>query len=161
MNKPSFRYPKKQILVLGIGNLLMGDEGVGVHVVRKLQKDKDLDGVDIVDGGTGGLGLLEYFLNHDLVILIDATMDGNPPGSLRWLKPAYAADYPLTMGSHDIGLKDVLDALRLLGKKPEIILVAVSIESMDRMTLELSAQIQGAVAAASKEIKDYLMSVLK
>ena len=66
--------------MLGLGNVIMGDEGVGVHVVRALEKQALPDGVECLDGGTGGFILLEPLQNADRIILIDAAADGNPPG---------------------------------------------------------------------------------
>ena len=70
------------ILVLGIGNLLMGDEGVGVRAVERLQCEEWPEGVTVVDGGTGGFHLLEYLQSFSPIVMIDATMDGQPAGTL-------------------------------------------------------------------------------
>jgi hydrogenase maturation protease len=143
-------------LILGIGNLLMGDEGVGIHVVRHLQDNHKLPGIDIVDGGTGGFHLLEYFQNYGRVILVDATMDGKPPGNITLLKPKYSSDYPQTLTAHDIGLKDLLDSLYLLNKQPEIVLFAISISGLGGLNLELSEELQPAVEKAAEAIIKYL-----
>ena len=66
--------------MLGLGNVLMGDEGVGVHVVRALEKHTLPADVECLDGGTGGFMLLEPLQNADRIILIDAAADGNPLG---------------------------------------------------------------------------------
>ena len=143
----------KKTLILGIGNILMGDEGVGLHVVKYLQERPDkLPGIDMIDGGTGGFHLLEYFHEYQRVILIDATIDGQPVGAVRLLRPKYSSDYPPTLTAHDIGLKDLLDALYLLEKQPEIILFTVSIEQFDRVTLALSPYVQEAIETAGEEI---------
>ncbi|NIO19946.1 MAG: hydrogenase maturation protease, partial [Candidatus Aenigmarchaeota archaeon] len=76
----------------------------------------------IIDGGTGGVQLLDFFLRNDLVILVDAAMDQREPGTMTRLKPIYSKDYPQTVMVHEIGLKDILDALHLLEKAPEIVL---------------------------------------
>ena len=81
---------KKSTLILGIGNYLMGDEGIGVHVANVLEKYNPFDGVAILDGGTGGFHLLEYFEKYEHVILVDATLDGNVPGTIRQIKPRFA-----------------------------------------------------------------------
>src|SRR5271167_682605 len=99
-----------KLLVLGIGNVLMGDEGVGVHVVRHLEKSEIPAGVELLDGGTGSFLLLDPMQLARKVILIDATLDENPPGTVRRLSPKFSTDYPRTLAAHDIGLKDLLDA---------------------------------------------------
>ena len=106
------------VLVLGIGNVLMGDEGVGVHVVRHLEKAAVPSGTELLDGGTGSFLLLEPMQRASKVILIDATVDGNAPGTLRRLTPRYSSEYPRTLTAHDIGLKDLLDTFYLLGQLP-------------------------------------------
>ena len=143
-------------LVLGIGNLLMGDEGVGIHVIRYLQENFQLAGTEIVDGGTGGFHLLDYFQSNDRVILVDATMDGQPPGTVTILKPKFSSDYPQTLTAHDIGLKDLLDGLYLLNKQPEIILFAISISKLEGLNLNLSEELHASIGKIAKSILGFL-----
>ncbi|MEZ5317993.1 MAG: hydrogenase maturation protease [Vicinamibacterales bacterium] len=135
----------RRTLVLGIGNLLMGDEGVGVHAVAAMRDDPWPAGVTVVDGGTGGFHLLEYFQAYDHVVLIDATMDGQPPGTVRVLRPRYASDYPRTLTAHDIGLKDLVESAALVGARPAVTLVTVSIERIAPMETALSAAVAAAI----------------
>src|SRR5450759_5041834 len=95
-----------KVLILGIGNVLMGDEGIGVHVVNAMEKAALPPGVDCLDGGTGSFLLLEPMQTAEKVILIDATIDGRPPGSIQRIQPRFSKDYPKTLTAHDIGLKD-------------------------------------------------------
>ena len=148
----------KKRLILGIGNLLMGDEGIGIHIVRHIEKNYNLENVDIVDGGTGGFHLMEYFQTYNPVILIDATIDGNAPGTIKFLKPKFSSDYPKTLTAHDIGLKDLLDSLYLLKAQPEIWLFTISIPNMDTVTMELSHEIKEVIPIAAKKIVESLQS---
>jgi hydrogenase maturation protease len=132
-------------LVLGIGNVLMGDEGVGVHVLRLLQKMALPTDIELLDGGTGAFVLLEPMERAARIVLIDATMDGSPPGTVRRLTPRYSGEYPPTLTAHDIGLKDLLDVFYLSGRHPEIVLFAVSITSLQEMKMELSPELAGKV----------------
>ena len=150
---------KKRLTVLGIGNILMGDEGVGIHIVRHLEKICGRPDVRYVDGGTGGFHLLDYFASSDLVLIIDATVDGKEPGSVTRLFPHFSRDYPRTLVSHDIGLKDMLDALQLLEKKPETVLFTVTIKHPVRVSMDLSPGIQEAVSTAAERICAYLKSL--
>jgi len=146
-------------LIIGVGNLLMGDEGVGINVVRHIQKQVNLPGVDVVDGGTGGLHLLEYFQkDHDRIIIVDAANDGKQPGTITMLNPEYSHDYPRTLTAHDIGLKDLVDTMHLLEKRPEMVLFTISISSVNRVTLELSPEIKSAIEPAAEKILDYIQS---
>ncbi|OYU55478.1 MAG: hydrogenase maturation protease [Chitinophagaceae bacterium BSSC1] len=136
---------EQKTLILGIGNYLMGDEGVGVHTALQLQ-DMDLpDYVEVVDGGTGGFHLLEYFENHEHVILIDATLDGNQPGNIRLIKPRFAKDFPRAMSTHDIGLKDMVSALQWMEKMPDIRLFVVSIESIQQQGIEMTKEVKAVI----------------
>ncbi len=136
---------KPRVLVLGIGNILMGDEGVGVHVVNTLEKAALPTDVECMDGGTGSFLLLEPMQNAERVILIDATIDGLAPGSIRRLRPKFSTDYPKTLTAHDIGLKDLIDAFYLMGKVPDVTLYAVSIPEIQDMVMELSPELMNAV----------------
>ncbi len=140
------------ILILGIGNVLMGDEGVGIHVVHYLQDTPLPDGVECLDGGTGGFHLLEHIQRAKKVILIDATIDHSPPGTIRCLRPRFATDYPPSLTAHDIGLKDLLDAFYLLGDQADVLLFAVSIPPIQKLSLELSPEIASVVPNLAKRI---------
>ena len=143
----------KSTLILGIGNILMDDEGVGVHVAKMLEEVSLPDHVTVLDGGTGGFHLLEYFELHDHVIMIDATLDGRPPGTIRLIKPRFASDFPPAMSTHDIGLKDLVSALQLLGKMPEIDLFVVSIASIQQQGIYLTDELQEVMPELIKRVK--------
>jgi len=130
------------VLVLGIGNVLMGDEGAGVHVVRHLEKLSVPPGVELLDGGTGSFLLLDPMQRARKIILIDATLDGNPSGTIRRLTPRFSKDYPRTLTAHDIGLKDLLDTFYLLDHPIDVVLFAISIASVQEVGLELSPEIE-------------------
>ncbi|MFY9464703.1 MAG: hydrogenase maturation protease [Sediminibacterium sp.] len=140
-------------LVMGIGNYLMGDEGIGVHVANRLEKSMLLpEGVSVLDGGTGGFHLLEYFERYDHIILIDATLDSHVTGTIRKIKPRFATDFPPAMSTHDIGLKDLVSALQILGKMPEIDLFVVSIATIQQQGIELTPEIEAVVPNVIDEI---------
>ena len=151
---------QNKILVLGIGNYLMGDEGVGVHAALQLQNENLSSDIDIVDGGTGGFHLLEYFEKYKTIILIDATLDNNSNGTIRLIKPRFAQDFPTAMSTHDIGLKDMVSALQLMNKMPVIHLLVVSIESLQQQGIELTDEIEKAMPLLIKKVK-HLITELK
>ena len=143
-----------KVLILGIGNVLMGDEGVGVSVVRELEKTALLpENVEILDGGVGSFLLLEPMQSAEKLILIDATIDGEKPGTVRRLRPRYSKDYPRTLTAHDIGLKDLLDTFYLLGApQPDVTLFAVSIPPLQDMTMELSPKLSPVVPQVARMV---------
>jgi hydrogenase maturation protease len=147
------------LLVLGIGNLLMGDEGVGVHVVRHLEKLRVPEGVELLDGGTGSFLLLEPMNRARRIILIDATLDDQPPGTVRRLRPRFSTDYPKTLTAHDIGLKDLLDTFYLLDHPVDVVLFAVSITSLQELSLDLSPGIAEQVPDIAQLVLQEVMSV--
>jgi len=135
----------KKVLILGVGNYLMGDEGMGVHFARQLANELNDELIDVVDGGTGGFALMELFETYPTVILADATLDQNPPGTIRLIQPKFSAEFPKAMSTHEIGLKDVVESLVLLDKLPKIYLFVVSIEKVQPLSITLSPEIEEAV----------------
>ncbi len=133
--------PSGNVLVLGIGNVLMGDEGVGVHVVRHLETLGVPEGVELLDGGTGSFLLLEPMIRARRIILIDATLDDQLPGAVSRLTPRFSTDYPRTLTAHDIGLKDLLDTFYLLGHPVEVLLFAISIAPLQEIGLDLGPEV--------------------
>lgn len=143
---------KPKTLILGIGNILMGDEGVGVHVINSLEKAALPAEVELLDGGVGSFLLLEAMQNAERVILIDATIDGQKTGSVRRLQPKFSKDYPKTLTAHDIGLKDLIDAFYLMGKTPEVTLFAISIPPLQDMHMELSPELTAIVPQVAQMV---------
>jgi hydrogenase maturation protease len=144
------------VLVLGVGNLLMGDEGVGVHAAWQLQGMPLSPGVAVVDGGTGGFHLLSYFQDYETIILIDATMDGGAPGTVALLEPRYASDFPRSLSAHDIGLRDLIESAALLRPLPQMFLVTVSVAGVQPTGPDLSEP----VAAAVPRVVETVLSLL-
>ncbi len=140
----------KKVLILGVGNYLMGDEGVGVHIIYEMEEIKLPDYVDVLDGGTGGFFLMNYFDKYPVVIFLDATMDGKPAGSISVIRPKFAADFPSALSVHDVGLKDMIEAIYLQDLRPDIHLITISIEDLVPMKMELSEQVEKAVPKAIK-----------
>lgn len=140
------------ILVLGIGNYLMGDEGVGVHIVHQMTDMTLPEYVDVLDGGTGGFFLMNVFDVYGTVIFIDATMDGSKGGTIKTLKPRFAADFPQALSVHDVGLKDMIEALYLQDKLPDMHLVTISVEGIQPMTVEMTTDVEASIPSAIKEI---------
>jgi hydrogenase maturation protease len=139
------------VLVLGIGNVLLGDEGVGVRAARVLGESAEAHpgslppGVRVMDGGTLGLDLLPHLAAAGALVVIDAVDLGLPPGSIRVLRDA-AVRPPMAAArsAHDIGLVDLLETARLAAMLPAAVtLIGVQVSSM-AVGLELT----GAVAAA-------------
>lgn len=148
VSSDSFFFEKDKtnsILVMGVGNYLMGDEGIGVHIIQEMAKKKLPEYVDILDGGTGGLLLLNCFQVYPTIIFIDATMDGRPAGTISLIRPKFASDFPTALSVHDVGLKDMIEAVYLMDDVPDIYLYTVSIEEVNPMTIALNPDVENAI----------------
>ncbi len=145
------------ILLLGIGNFLMGDEGVGVQFIHRLaEQDIQFPNTDIMDGGVGGFTLMGHFDAYDKVIFVDATMDGKPPGTISLIKPRFSSDFPKGLTAHDFGLKDMVESMFLLGRVPELYLITISIAEIKPMCVELSP----AVAESMQELEQQVTQLI-
>ncbi len=148
--------PLEKILVLGIGNLLMGDEGIGVQAIQYLQNQPWPAHVDLLDGGTGGFYILSLLEAYKKIIMIDATMDNDPPGTLKLIEPTFASDFPKVLSSHDIGLKDLIESAVLLNHLPRIFLITVTIAELQELTLDLSPEIEASIPLIHQMINNIL-----
>ena len=145
----------RPVLVLGIGNVLLGDEGVGVHAVRRLEEEAWPAHVKFLDGGTGGFHLLSLFQEFERIVLVDATMDGQPPGTVRVIRPRFASDYPKTLSAHDIGLKDLVESAALLGHTPEVVLIVVSVKTLpEGLHAELSPDVAASLPHVAELVRE-------
>lgn len=149
-----------KVLVLGIGNYLMGDEGVGVHLARHMEQMELPEEIEVVDGGTGGFHLLDYFNQFKTVILVDAALDDQPVGTMRTIRPKFASDFPRAMSTHDIGMKDLVNVLQLLDKMTDVWLITMSIESIQQQGIELTPDIAAALPALIKKVDKLAHSFL-
>ena len=132
-------------LVLGVGNLLLSDDGIGVHTIRRLQEVAQLlEEVLVVDGGTSGLDLLHYLEGVSHLLIVDAVEIGQAPGTLTRIAgdevPAYLS---LKMSPHEIGLPDMLFAAKLRDLYPEEVVVW----GVQPATVEVGLDLSSPVAA--------------
>jgi hydrogenase maturation protease len=149
------------LLILGIGNVLMGDEGAGVHALRRLEDEAWPDGVTLVDGGTGGFHLLSLLQDYEPVVMIDAAADGRAPGTVRVIRPRFASDFPPSLSAHDIGLRDLVEATALLGHLPDLHLVTVSIAEIAPMCLTLSPPVERAMPRILDTVRAIVASLTR
>lgn len=142
------------ILVLGIGNLLLGDEAIGVRIVEALEQRYLLPPhVEVLDGGTSGMDLLDVMANRDHLIVADAVLTGDEPGSVVMLHDdEIPAMFTRKVSPHQIGLADVLMALRLTGEFPaRLTLVGVVPQTLEP-GIALSSVVQQALEPALQQI---------
>jgi len=143
-------------LILGVGNLLLRDEGVGIHAVRALEKEDLPPEVSLMDGGTGGLHLISWLQDYDRIIMIDAALDGNPPGTIRLITPRYASDFPPMMSAHEIGLRDMIEAMNLADDPPAVSLIVISAANIKETGTDLSPEIRAVLPEIIRLVKSQL-----
>lgn len=150
--------PHLSVLVLGIGNLVMGDDAVGVLVAQRLQQDyRFADNVEIIDGGTLGLDLLPKLENITNLIMIDAVETGKKAGTcVRLCGDELPIALETKVSPHQMGLKDLLAVSELMGHTPkEMVLIGVqpgSIEMEIGLTAEVQAQLGFLVSGVLSEL---------
>ncbi|MFZ5906216.1 MAG: hydrogenase maturation protease [Nitrospirota bacterium] len=129
----------KPILVLGIGNILLKDEGIGVRVAEQMMKMSLPPDVEVMDGGVGGLNLLDYIEARKKVIVVDTVKAGTAPGTLfRFTDRDLSDKKGFIRSAHGIDFSDVIAAAGYLGTKPDaIVFIGIEPETLDA-SLELS-----------------------
>ncbi|MFH1146611.1 MAG: HyaD/HybD family hydrogenase maturation endopeptidase [Pseudomonadota bacterium] len=137
----------RKVLVLGVGNLLLSDEGVGVHIADELMKMELPPDVSVVEGGTDGFRLMNVIVGFDRLIIVDAVRGGAEPGSIyRFDLEDIQVDSSLYKTSvHQVGILEVIRLSRLVaGKTPRTTIIGVEPKSLD-MGMELSPEIHAKV----------------
>ena len=145
-------------LILGVGNLLLSDDGVGVRVIHKLQEEHTLPAeVETVDGGTCGLDLLQFLEGVDHLIVVDAANLGLPPGTIKRLEgDAVPAFLSQKVSPHEINLPELLFSARLTGIYPKKVVVF----GIQPQTIETSLDLSPPVAAQLDELVDRVLAEL-
>jgi hydrogenase maturation protease len=148
-----------EILILGVGNLLLADEGVGIQTIERLQMEYEIPpGVKLLDGGTMGLDLLYHLEGVRRLLLVDAVETGQKPGTLLRLEgeevPTFFA---LKMSPHEVGVPDMLSAAKLTDCYPEeVVLWGVqpgSLETSLELSPAVAAQVGPLIAKITQELE--------
>lgn len=135
--------PPKRIVILGIGNILLSDEGIGVHVANELAKTELPPEVSIVEGGTDGFRLLNVITEADRLIIVDSLRTGAEPGTIYRFDVGDVRCCPsgFKTSVHQIGILEVIDLSGLIGKTPHTTVIGVEPKSLE-MNMELSPEIR-------------------
>lgn len=148
----------QDILILGIGNILLKDEGVGVHVVNKLKEMPLPENVEVIDGGTAGLDLTDFIANRKKVIVIDTVKAGEKPGTIYRLTEKNLKIKPKAiMSFHEIDFLDALYMSEVMGEKPdETVIIGIEPEDMSDgtdLSPEIEERIPKIIEVVMKELK--------
>lgn len=147
-----------RVVVLGIGNTIMGDEGVGVHAVEALRLAYTLpDFVEIIDGGTSSMELLDDLASVDLLLVVDAVNAGKPEGTLvRLAGSEVPVFFRSKLSPHQIGLSDVLASLEFVGQFPkQMVVIGLQAQNFDlglELTPLIAARVPDLVAKVVAEL---------
>lgn len=136
---------KPRLMILGVGNLLLRDEGVGVQVIKALEDRPLPAGIELLDGGTLGIDLLAYISEAERIIVVDAVKGGGEPGAIYRLTPEILGQFKeQALSLHQVGFLEVLDLSEQLGNRPEAIIYGIEPQVID-WGLELTEPVQAAV----------------
>jgi hydrogenase maturation protease len=159
----------KRILVAGLGNIFLGDDGFGVEVVRRLAGRELPEGTEVVDFGIRGMDLI-YALQDDyeVVVFVDAAPRGEEAGTVYLLEPEIEDDGEVVLDTHGMDPVKVIKLSRALGARPTRTLVVgcepqvvVSGEDYDEMLMELSEPVRAAVDEAAKLVESLVEQIDK
>ena len=141
------------VIVIGVGNILLGDEGLGVRALERLAVDYVIDPpVDLIDGGTCGMDLIEMLAGRDLAIVLDAMNADAPPGTLLRLDSlAPPTRWQSRQSRHQTGLAEVLAALTLLEQAPRHLTVLGMVPADLDLGLDLSPTVSASLDALVEE----------
>ena len=130
----------KRILVLGVGNILFTDEGIGVRAVEVMERFYEFsDNVTLMDGGTLGTRLMDPIMNCELLIVIDAVLGDGPAGSIyRLTGEDLRKSLAFKDSMHDTDLVDTLIMCELVGNRPDAVIIGMEPQDFHTMALELS-----------------------
>jgi hydrogenase maturation protease len=139
-----------RVVILGVGNTIRADEGVGVRVVEALERDYVLpEGVVAIDGGTSSMEMLDDLSSLDFLLVIDAINDSKSPGTLIRLA---GDDVPVffrrNLSPHGIGLSDVLAALEFMGAQPQETLIL----GVQPLSMNLGTELTPSIAACVPQL---------
>jgi hydrogenase maturation protease len=150
----------KDVIVVGLGNVLMRDEGIGVYVVERLQKQaKKYPNVEFIDAGTGGMAVLHLIANRKKVIIVDCALMGQTPGTIRKFTPDDVESLKKVshFSLHDVDILKVLELSKQMGECPEEVIIfgiePAKVEEGDMLSPELAARIEKYVETISRSLE--------
>lgn len=149
---------RKKALVLGIGNILLKDEGLGVRAAEFFKRNFSF-GPDVacLDGGTSGLGLLSYIRDYSHLIIVDAVTAAGEPGTVIRIPGEKLQSLPdlKSASAHQIGVRDLLTIARFQGLSPELVVVGIIPKDISA-GLELTPEAEKALPLAAEAIREEL-----
>ena len=130
-------------MVMGVGNVLLSDEGLGVHFINSLTKESLPENVELLEGGTAGLELIHPIQDVDFLIIVDAVNAEDEPGAIFRFEPDDLRILPpqFQVSFHQVGILEVWAMANVLGKAPNTLIFGIQPKSLE-MGLELTPEVQ-------------------
>ncbi len=150
--------PPQEVLILGVGNLLLKDDGFGVHLINALQDTAFPENVKVMEAGTVSHQLIPLLHEVDNLIIIDVVEANDTPGSLFRFSPddmKFAVEQQVSL--HQISIIDVLQMAELTGRKPKTVIIGVQPKDVTSWSLELSDELKAVIP----KVKDLIFEELK
>ena len=147
----------KKILILGIGNPLFGDEGIGPYIAEELKKYSLPINVNVINGGTGGFELIHYLQKYDYIMVIDAVDMDMAPGTIKKLELSDVSGKTHTCHSlHQTSFTEIVQLANTLGSYPKIIIFGVqpkNTKDLGELTPEIKNVAPTLIAWLTEEVK--------
>jgi hydrogenase maturation protease len=140
----------KKTLILGIGNILLSDEGLGVHIVNELASSgvSVPDDVEVFDGGTAGFDLIPLMKDRERIIIVDALKADSEPGSIYRFRAEQAVRRQSTFSLHEGGITEVLETMKLMGHTPDVEFIGIVPEDISTIDIRMSDAVKRSVPRA-------------
>ena len=148
---------KSSTLVLGVGNPFRRDDGVGSAVVARLQAENDLDGVDLLDGGTDGFALMDYMYGYEKVLIVDAVNMNVLPGEIRLFSPqeAILSITSDALSTHGFGVAEVIALMEKMDMQVNLQILGIQAKDVtfgEGLSPEIAARIDDVIELVKKKV---------
>lgn len=150
---------RPKTLILGVGNILLSDEGIGVRVIEYLQRQNIPEGVELVDGGTAGADLIDVLAERERVVVVDAIQSNEPAGTILRLTPddlKLQEDTPLSL--HDLDIPQTLEMTKMLGCAPAKVICFGVVPECIKPGMGLSATVSPLVPRIAELVLEEALS---
>lgn len=150
---------KGNVAVVGIGNLLLTDDGAGIHAISKMKDMEEFEGIDLIDGGTYIFDLLEVFTGYEKIIVIDSVKGGYQPGTIYRLTPGDLAETVMEdLSLHNVQILHLLQWVKYMGHHPQVVIIGIEPTDMGFST-ELTPAVEKALPVLFDAVKNELGEV--
>jgi len=142
--------------IIGIGNILRKDDGIGVHVINELEKEGLPSTIQLVDGGTSTLDMLGYFLDYERIIVVDCLKAGYEPGTIYKIKAEEIKNYKKeSLSIHDVQILDVVKMANMMDRFPNVVIFGIEPKEIE-FDLELSELMKSKIPEVIRLIRKEL-----